>query len=546
MTEGGRAKRKAVGGLGRRTLVLIHWKILTLVLGVVFAFVALGITQVPAAAADERGAYSPDFAAIDHYIEEEMEATRLPGLALAIVRNDRIVHMKGFGESSSSGRKVTPQTPFVIGSTGKSFTALAIMQMVEEGKIDLDAPVKRYITWFEVADEEVSSRITLRHLLIHTSGLPTAADRGYVVREDPSYGALEKEVRALEDVELSRPVGSSFEYSNMNYTILGLTVQTVSGEPYERYVEERIFAPLDMNHSFANHEEAKENGLTQGYRYWFGIPRPTDLIYNRAALPAGLHSASAEDMAHHLIAQLNGGRYGGEAVLSPEGIAEMHRGAVRGTVMDGTEFSYGMGWSETEINGIPAISHSGGTPVSSSDMILVPKDRWGVMVLTNAANYSSPRIGEIGDGVVSLLKGREVPPPSGPGQMLIGSFALVGILVLQILGIVRSVVLTRRWRSRPEAAPRGVTQMALRVWALLTVNLLWAFASLIVAPSLLAPGVPFSGLLLMDFGQMLVASGAVALIWGILTLVLVSRTLRQTGAARLVSRKETEVSPVNA
>lgn len=77
MTEGGRAKRKAVGGLGRRTLVLIHWKILTLVLGVVFAFVALGIAQVPAAAADEHGADSPDFAAIDHYIEEEMEATRL-------------------------------------------------------------------------------------------------------------------------------------------------------------------------------------------------------------------------------------------------------------------------------------------------------------------------------------------------------------------------------------------------------------------------------------------------------------------------------------
>lgn len=508
-------------------------------LGILLVFLA-GVAQ--ATGAERTGA--TDFAAIDRYIEKEMEAIRLPGLALAIVKDDRIVHMRGFGEAGPSGHKVTPQTPFVIGSTGKSFTALAIMQLVEEGKVDLDAPVRRYLPWFEAAGPEASSRIRIRHLLNHTSGFSTASGTGYLLKEDGSPGALERQVRALKHVELDRPVGSSFEYSNTNYTILGLIVQSVSGEPYERYVEERIFAPLDMDHSFADYEEAKVNGLAQGYRYWFGMPRPADLIYNRAALPAGLHIASTEDMAHYLIAQLNGGRYGDDSVLSPERVAEMHRGTIRGTVMGGGKLSYGMGWAETEINGIPTVSHSGGTLVSTSDMILVPEDGWGVMVLTNAANYSSPRIGEIGDGVVTLLEGREVQPPPGPGQMMIGSFALVGVLALQMVAIARSVVLLRRWRSRPEAAPRGAAQTALRVWAPFAVSLLWALASFIVAPSLLAPGIPFSGLLLMDFGQGLVASGAVALVWGVLRLVLVCRRLRQTRVADPVAHKESEVSPV--
>jgi CubicO group peptidase (beta-lactamase class C family) len=263
MTEKGQAQRKAVGGWGRSTLVSIHSKILTLMLGAVFALVAVGITQAPAAASDEQGADAPDFAAIDRYVEKEMEATRLPGLALAIVKDDRIVHMRGFGEADFSGHAVTPQTPFVIGSTAKSFTALAIMQLVEEGKVELDAPVRRYIPWFTLADEEASSRITVRHLLSQTSGLPTEIGTVYLLREDLTSEALEKEVRALKTMELERPPGSSFEYNNMNYSVLGLIVQEVSGKSYERYIEEHIFVPLKMENSFADYLEAKENGLAR-------------------------------------------------------------------------------------------------------------------------------------------------------------------------------------------------------------------------------------------------------------------------------------------
>ena len=126
-----------------------------------------------------------------------MDAQRIPGLALGIVEGDRIVHMRGFGKADESGRAVSPQTPFVIGSLSKSVTALAIMQLVEAGKVDLDAPVQRYIPWFRVADERASAQITVRHLLNQTSGLSTKTGRSFQGSGDTSDDALEQAVRKL-------------------------------------------------------------------------------------------------------------------------------------------------------------------------------------------------------------------------------------------------------------------------------------------------------------------------------------------------------------
>jgi CubicO group peptidase (beta-lactamase class C family) len=109
---------------------------------------------------------------IDAYIQARMQAAHIPGLALGVVRGDQVVYLKGYGIAGPDRRSVTPQTPFILGSTSKSFTALAIMQLVEAGKIDLDAPVKHYLPWFRTADEAASARITVRSLLNQDSGLP--------------------------------------------------------------------------------------------------------------------------------------------------------------------------------------------------------------------------------------------------------------------------------------------------------------------------------------------------------------------------------------
>ena len=115
---------------------------------------------------------SANYDAIDAYVEGQMHRLNLPGISLAIVEGDQIVHLRGFGRARPGGESPSPQTPFLIGSITKSFTALAVMQLVEAGKVELDAPVQRYLSWFRVADPQASAQITVRHLLNQTSSLP--------------------------------------------------------------------------------------------------------------------------------------------------------------------------------------------------------------------------------------------------------------------------------------------------------------------------------------------------------------------------------------
>jgi len=485
------------------------------------------LTQAFATGTNSSHTDRPDFAAIDHYVKREMEQTRMPGLALGIVKADEVVHLEGFGEADSSGRKVTPQTPFIIGSLSKSFTALAVMQLVEAGKVELEAPVQRYLPWFRVADEEASARLTVGELLNHTSGLSRASGGEALLKEDSSKGALETAVRSLSTVELDRPVGKSFEYSNLNYTTLALIVQTVSGESYEHYVKEHILTPLKMKDSYMFVPEAERHGLATGHQYWFGWPFSGGGIEgNRAATPSGYISSSAQDMSHYLIAQLNGGRYRGAQVVSAQGIAEMHQGTAD---MHVGRSSYAMGWEDNELEGVRVVRHSGDTGSFHANMILVPESRWGVVVLMNGSNHLRlAGMDGIANGVVSLLLGRQ-PPPEPVEQAKALLFVVLAVVALQVVGIGRSVVLLRRWRTQPERRPTGVLRVALRVVVPIVPNLLWAVICLVLLPWF--SQTPLSTMVVTDIGLVQVLSGAVALVWGVvLRPVLVLLALRAKGA----------------
>ena len=252
-----------------------------------------------------------DYPALDQYVEAQMQTMNLPGVALGIVQGDQIVHLVGYGVADPDGRPMTPQTPIRLASVSKTLTALAVMQLVEAGKLDLDAPVQQYLPWFRLADEQASSSITLRDLLYHTSGIPQTAGYDNFFNGDESDAALERNVRQLAGIAPNRPVGSTYQYANLNYDTLGLVVQVASGQTYESYVEDHIFTPLEMQHSFTSQAAALANGMATGYRRWFGIPVAVNLPDDRATRPSSFLISSAEDMTHLLIAELNGGRYGG-------------------------------------------------------------------------------------------------------------------------------------------------------------------------------------------------------------------------------------------
>ena len=466
-------------------------------------------------AANGRAA-GPEYAPIERFVQDEMKVQRIPGLALGIVRDGRVVYVRGFGKADDSGRPVTPQTPFIIGSLSKSFTALAIMQLVEAGKVELDAPVQHYLPWFRVADEEASRVITVRQLLNQTSGLSTKTGRSFQGNGDTSDGALERTVRKLRSVELTAPVGTKHQYSTVNYAVLGLIVQAVSGRSYERYVQTEILDRLQMQDSFTSQAAAEQDGLATGYHYWFGRPRAAELPYNRGLVPAGYLISSAADMTHYLLAQLSGGRYHDTSVISARGVDELHRPTVA-TPMKGT--SYAMGWFVGPINGIPAIHHQGETFNFHANAVLVPESRTGVIVLMNAENsldlFSAGRMGTIAEGVTSLLLGREPAPRPSNIVSFLAYAVLFGLLAVQTRAIVRSARALRNGRP-------GTRR---RIGMSLVLSLGWAVLVLVLVPRQL--GLPLLTLAqgLPDLAYLLLVSGVAALLWGIARTALACRVL---------------------
>jgi CubicO group peptidase (beta-lactamase class C family) len=389
---------------------------------------------------------------IDAYIRARMQAAHIPGLALGIVRGKEVVYIKGYGIAGPDGRSVTPQTPFILGSTSKSFTALAVMQLVEAGKIDLDVPVTKYLPWFRTADAAASARITVRNLLHQDSGLPVDAGREGFSENDQSDTALENGVRQLAGVQLNHAPGRAYEYANENYTILGLIIQAVSGSSYEEYIRSAIFAPLHMHHSAASISDPVVSDLASGYRPWLYWPVPFDAPYPRRMTPAGFLISSAEDMGHYLIAQLNGGAYGENQIVSPAGVAALH---TAGATINASSV-YGMGWVIQHQPQATRFEHNGDTSTFHSNMLLLPEAQLGIVVLTNiggAINATAMNIPI--EGVAAILLGHSLSPSVDPASDVVGPALPLAPLLMLVVWMVVWYLVIRRWQRRGELPLRG-------------------------------------------------------------------------------------------
>lgn len=454
-----------------------------------------------------------NFDEVDTYISARMKELGIPGAALVIVRGDQIVHLKAFGVADASGRLVTPQTPFFTGSTGKSFTALAIMQLVEADKIKLDAPVQTYLPWFRVADVDASKMITVRQLLNQTSGLPKSIGQTQLTNTDLSDSAIENNVRALAKIDLIAPPGLRYEYSNANYVTLGMIVQTASGQSYETYIREHVFKPLDMQNSFTSKIEAQHNGLVRGYQKWFGIPIASpNLPFSRGSLPAGQLIMSAEDFGHYLTAQLNDGSYQDVSVLSPAGISAMHHPAVP---MPGSNDYYGMAWEVQHFQDVEVIRHNGQVPGYTADMFLIPEKHIAVaMVVNTYSPMLGVRVARVPSSVLRMLLNQEVIPGYEFLYMRI-IYALVMLVPLLHLIVVLAALRCLRFWGRSTQFP---TQMQItRYFSLLLIwNAAIVYGLLVALPMAFEANISTVILFQPDVGWVALICGIFAIGWGLL------------------------------
>jgi len=427
-------------------LFIIAFLVLALFCGPLAASGSAHTLQAAASGAD-------DFAGIDAFIVDQLEALNAPGASWALVDGAQIVHTQSYG-SGVSGQAPTAQTPFFIGSLTKSFTALALMQLVEAGKVDLDAPVRRYLPWFAPAGENSSAPVSVRQLLNQTSGLSQIPGMQSLGNFSDDPGAAEQLGRFQAREVLAQPDGAVFEYNNSNYNLLGLIVEAASGEAYSDYVRNHIFEPLDMRHSYTAKAAAQQDGLAVGHMMVFGLPLAVpNLPVPVGSLPSGQLISNTEDMAHYLIAQLNSGRYGEAQVLSAEGIKEMHTPAAEVYMFGERMPDYGMGWYVDSSGEEEVVMHWGETPDYFGYLGMLPELQRGVVLLVNADQhfYTYPLL-DLGNGVADLLAG-EAPVKN---TWLILPWVLRALLLLPVLQFVGMRAARRRlqrWQANPAARP---------------------------------------------------------------------------------------------
>ena len=313
---------------------------------------------------------------IDEYLQTCVKNAHIPALSVTIVDKDNVLFSGCYGECDNC------DTPFVLGSVSKSFTAVCVMQLVEQGKINLDEKISAYLP--NAADGD---KITVGQLLNHTGGLG--------------------EHQTLENYHIINQQ-NEHHYANVNYSLLGKIIEKVSGLSYEEYVMKNVFEPLDLSHTAATQTESINNGLIDGYTDYWGFQLKRSHKYPTSenawiTAPAGYLSSSTNDLGRYLQMYLNDG----ENIISKQSIDKMFYGDTV-YVEDDVPFWYGYGWATVkEPFSEPILRHSGLVETGTSCVFILPESGIGVTITTNVNDYfvTNEMMDSLGWGVILMLLG---------------------------------------------------------------------------------------------------------------------------------------------
>ena len=344
------------------------------------------VAQSPPAAS--RASTDPDVVGAERlfsaWLEGQIAYRGLPGIAVGVVADQELVWAAGFGHANvQAKRPMTPDTKFRMASHSKLFTATAIMQLREQGKLRLDDPVSKYLPWFKVKPAgDDDGPITIEQLLGHASGLPREAGPHWTTMQFPTADEIRK---LIADREAPFPPQERWKYSNLAYTIAGMVVEQVSGEPWADYVQRHIFQPLGMS---ASSVDRNVEGLAVGYgrRMPDGSREVLPFMDARGMAAATGLTSTVEDMAKFVSARFRKGPMGGRQILSTGSLREMHR--VRSLENDWTSGT-GIGFAVSRVRDKTYVGHGGGYPGYTTQTLIQLDDKVGVIVLTNT-NDSNP------------------------------------------------------------------------------------------------------------------------------------------------------------
>jgi CubicO group peptidase (beta-lactamase class C family) len=341
--------------------------------------------QLPAQALDNR------LKELDQYVTRAAQEWRVPGLALAIVKDDRVIFAKGYGvRKLGESAPVDEQTIFAVASNTKAFTAAALAILVDEGRIKWDDPVTKYLPGFQLSDPYVTRELTIRDLLSHRSGLQTFG--GDLLWYETTYDRAEvlRRVRFLKPTSSFR---SLYGYQNIMFVAAGQVVAAVTGQPWEEFVKERFLVPLGMTRTTTSIKAFRNlDNIAAPHNELDGRMRVVRYSNVDAAGPAAGLNSSVADMAQWLRLQLGRGTYQGKRFFSAARSREMWSPNTIVPISEQSErfnptrhfYLYGLGWFLSDYQGRKVVSHSGGLDGMISQTGMMPEENLGVVVLTNS------------------------------------------------------------------------------------------------------------------------------------------------------------------
>jgi CubicO group peptidase (beta-lactamase class C family) len=383
---------------------------------------------------------------VESYVKDQFKRAGIVGGSYAIVSQNQVIDANGLGYSDlKSQTPATPETVYAVASVAKSLTATAILQLQEQGKLNIHDSVQNYLPWFTYKDKEKSKEVTIQHLLTHSVGVNRyVADGSIFTDEKKNRNSLENSIRALRTVEMNANPGEKGQYCNSCFNILGLIIEKVTRESYYDYMKTKVFQPLNMEQTVYGQElqSISSKSIAKEYSWFFGF-RNTKLLnyetFGKSQDPEGGIYTTSLDLAKYVSATMN---QDPSPLLSPETLKLSYEGVVP-TEHPTWKYTNG-GFEEGKLSN-QTVLYKGGDGIGSSAVIMMlPEANLGVVLIIGESN-SEPKQ-EIAKGMLQILLGEEPPISKFPPSL----FKLVGFIMLfvatastVILGILGWYILKR-------------------------------------------------------------------------------------------------------
>ena len=374
--------------------------------------VAIGVAAIALTASRVTIAQTVNIDRVVAELEPEIQRAlidgKIPAASIALIAGDRVIWTGAYGYSNLWARTpATSSTVYLIGSTFKTMSTIALLQQMEQGKFKLDDRVNDYLTDFKIQNEDPQHPVTFRHLLTHTSGLPAGEFGPVPVWSDAAPPPLEEYLR--KSLKLEKPPLTSAAYSNLAYTLIAYLVQKFSGTPYKQYMQEHIFTPLEMNLAFDPRPDMDER-LSVPYVVDEKTGAQSATVRLKAAVwPAGVVYGTVGDEANWLITNLNGGVFKGKRIISEQTLEQMFtrqydqfKGGIEG-IWGNETAGFGLTWWTQVRDGDRYFAHSGSVPGYTAFLLGNRDRKLGFAILTNG-NRAHPHLFKLADRAMDLLK----------------------------------------------------------------------------------------------------------------------------------------------